>query len=120
MNPGKVRERVRSDLNIPNPEFLLLHRVWNVIVIAPRRTDETELVFRRRVENQGGESREAYSLIMKDRDIDAFKSAIGPASGYAAVISEPVRVASKIQEFVCLVAASISGHEFAEFISFET
>src|SRR5215470_15417821 len=120
MNPGKIRERVRSNLDIANTKCLLRDRIRNVIMIAPRRTHEPELVRRSRIENQRGESREACSLIVEDRDIHAFKSAIRPAAGQAAIISEPVRVASKVQKFVRLIVAAIGRHELTEFGSFET
>ena len=46
MDPGETGERIPLPLHVPNPCRLRVLVVWNLVIVAPERGDETELIVR--------------------------------------------------------------------------
>src|SRR5215831_16384582 len=95
VQPGEVNEVVALVLDISDSLILLVWRVWNLIVIAAQGCNQTELIGRRFVEDDGTESTKPGSLVVEDFGAGSFQAQVGAVAGEAAVIRETLPVVAE-------------------------
>src|SRR5882724_5863314 len=100
MYPGKTAEDVLFAFAVPNSRSLQVGIVRHLVKVGPARTDKTELVFGRGVEDQRSECSTAGSLVVQIVGCGCLQTVVRTIAVHAEVIRGSVIVVAKAQLIV--------------------
>jgi len=119
MRPSEIRQRVALPLDVANARGNCVRVVRDLVVVAPRRHNEAELIRRVPIKNQRAEAAQTPNAVVQHVRARRLQAVIAAIPVHAAKVSESRGMIAEIELIVGLMKCAKRGVELHLAVSFE-